>query len=141
MGTLSNRQIHNLAQDFNELLWSGPTTSDSQNTNRLIKTNQHNSMWGPLVYHSPLTMTEESSDLAKGITGTTIGKKRNDQGIAKDILPTLHLKGHGRRKIQPDNVKIKITIKNRLIRGHCTGSKGQPMEYFKVTPLNNKSHK
>lgn len=146
--TFSNKHIQNLAQDFNEPLWSGQlhSNSDVQNANRL-NTRRRSSMWNPLIYHSPLATMKESSDLAKGITGTTIGRRIDDdkqltsKNATKDKLPKLHVKGCGRRKYQPDNVQIKITIKNRLVRGYDTSNKGEPLECFKVTSLNNKSHK
>ena len=90
---------------------------------------------------------KESSDLAKGITGTTIGKKTIGnreipaKNTTKDKLPKLHVQGYSGRKYQPDNVKIKITIKNRLIRRRDNGNKGEPLECFKVTSLNSKNHK
>lgn len=103
-------------------------------------------MWDPLIYHSPLATMRESSDLSKGITGITIGKRTDDRqstskNIIKDRLPKLHVSGYRRRKYQQDNVKIKITIKNRLIRGYDNGSKGEPLECFKVTSLNRKNNK
>ena len=103
-------------------------------------------MFGPLIYHSPLATVIESSDLVKGITGITIGKKTNNNTnltsrAATKQLHKLNVKGCGRRKYQPDNVKIKITIKNRLMREYGNGSKGEPLECFKVTSLNNKIRK
>lgn len=150
--TLSNRHIQNLAQDCNKPLWSKElsTNSDSQNKNHL-NIHPHSSMWDPLICHPPLTAIKESTDLSKGITGTTIGKKvnrerqyasvmENIQNTTRDTIPEL-IKGNGRRNNQSDNVKIKITIKNRLIRGHGNGSnKGEPLECFKVTSLKGKKH-
>ena len=154
MSTLSNKHIQNLAQNFNEPRWSGQLASNSngQNTNR-VSTHRRSSMWDPLIYHSPLATMNQSADLAKGITGTTIGKRTTigrgsidyrvmpSKNTTNDKLPKLQVKGFGRRKYQPDNVKIKITIKNRLIRGHDNGSKGEPLQCFKVTSLNSKKHK
>lgn len=148
LSSFSNKHIQNFAQDFNESLWSGQLSrnSDGQNING-VNIRQHSSMWDPLIYHSPLATMKESSDLAKGITGTTIGKRTIDdrempaKTTINDRLPKLHVKGYSRRKYQPDNVKIKITIKNRLIRGRDNGSKGEPLECFKVTPLSNKYRK
>ena len=148
MATVSNKHIQNLAQDFNEPLWSGQlsSNSDPQNINRR-STHQRNSMWDPLVYHSPFaTATDTSSDLVKGITGTTIGRKlHNDSNLTSKTttkeLPTVHVKGCGRRKYHPDNAKIKITIKNRLMRGYENNNKREPLECFKITSLSNKSNK
>lgn len=145
MATVSNKHIQNLVQDFNEPLWSGQLSSNSnpQSINRR-STHRRNSMWDPLIYHSPFaTVTDTSSDLVKGITGTTIGKKVNkDTKLTPKAttkgLPTVQVKGSGRRKYQPDNVKIKITIKNRLMRGYENSSKREPLECFKVTSLSNK---
>ena len=152
MTTLSSRHIWNLNQDFNDPLSSRQlsVTSDGHNINT-INTHQCSSTWDPLIHHSPLAIMKESSDLTKGITGTTIGKRINDdrqmtsllgntQSKTKERLPKTHVKKDGQRKC-PDNMKIKITIKNRLIRGYGSGSKGEPLECFKITSFNNsKNH-
>ena len=88
---------------------------------------------------------KNSSNLANGITGITIGKRTIDnraltaKNRVKDRLPTL--KGHCRRKYQSDDVNIKITIKNRLMRRYNDGRKGAPIECFKVTSFKSKNHK
>ena len=146
MNTFSNKHIKNLAQGLNEPIWNGKLRTDFDGQN--IKRHTTHRRWDPLIYHSPLAATENSSDLSKGITGTTIGKRINDnraltaKNRVKDRLPTLQLQGHSRRKYQSDNVKIKITIKNRLMRRYDdNGSKGAPIECFKVTSLKSKNHK
>lgn len=89
---------------------------------------------------------KDSSDLARGITGTTIGKRSNDdmqltsKNTTEDKLPKLHVKSYGKRNYRPDNVKIQITIKNKLVRGFDNGRNAEPLECFKVTPLNSKKH-
>jgi len=124
-----------------------PTNSDG---GRKLSQQRRNSMWDPLIHHSPLLAVKESSYLTEGITGITIGKRRinnnrpatssieNTKSTTKSTLPRLYVKDHGKRKYHRDNMKIEIIIKNGLLRGRTSDSKISPLECFKITSLNSK---
>lgn len=114
---------------------------DGQRLNQ-FSTGRRNSTWVPLMHHSPLVTVVESSDLAKGIKGTTIGKKINGDrpatlsiGNTQSKLPRLCVNNRG--KWHQDNTRIKFSRSTK--RQHDSVSKIETLDCFKVVSLNRKS--
>ena len=114
---------------------------DGQRLNQ-FSTGRRNSTWDPLIHHSPLVTVVESSDLAKGIKGTTIGKKISGNRPTtlsientQSKLPRICVNNHGRW--HQDNTRIKFSRSTK--RRHASVSKIEPLDCFKVVSLNHKS--